>query len=241
MLELKVLTEMYLLRDILQTNKDLGGERVFTGIVEEMGSVKNIVYGSSSIKLFIECATVIEGTVKGDSIAVNGICLTVTELGEKWFAADVMPETMRKTGLEKLKPGRKVNLERALRLADRLGGHIVSGHIDGTGTITGLKKEDNAVLITITAPKQIMKYIVQKGSVALDGTSLTIAEVTSNTFTVSLIPLTRGFTILGSKSIGDEVNIECDIIGKYVEKMLKGEILESEHLSAEFLREHGFM
>ena len=218
---------------------------MFTGIVEEMGSVKNIVYGSSSIKLSIECTTVIEGTVKGDSIAVNGICLTVTELGENWFTADVMPETMRKTGLEKLKPGGKVNLERALRLTDRLGGHIVSGHIDGTGSITGLKKEDNAVLITITAPKQIMKYIVQKGSVALDGTSLTIAELTSNTFTVSLIPLTRGFTILGTKSIGDRVNIECDIIGKYVEKMLKGETLESEpskkDLSAEFLREHGFM
>ncbi len=218
---------------------------MFTGIVEEMGSVKNIVYGSSSIKLSIECTTVIEGTVKGDSIAVNGICLTVTELGENWFTADVMPETMRKTGLEKLKPGGKVNLERALRLTDRLGGHIVSGHIDGTGSITGLKKEDNAVLITITAPEQIMKYIVQKGSVALDGTSLTIAELTSNTFTVSLIPLTRGFTILGTKSIGDRVNIECDIIGKYVEKMLKGETLESEpskkDLSAEFLREHGFM
>ncbi len=218
---------------------------MFTGIVEEMGSVKNIVYGSSSIKLSIECTTVIEGTVKGDSIAVNGICLTVTELGGNWFTADVMPETMRKTGLEKLKPGGKVNLERALRLTDRLGGHIVSGHIDGTGTITGLKKEDNAVLITITAPEQIMKYIVQKGSVALEGTSLTIAELTSNTFTVSLIPLTRGFTILGTKSIGDRVNIECDIIGKYVEKMLKGETLESKpskkDLSAEFLREHGFM
>lgn len=218
---------------------------MFTGIVEEMGSVKNIVYGSSSIKLSIECTTVIEGTVKGDSIAVNGICLTVTELGGNWFTADVMPETMRKTGLEKLKPGKKVNLERALRLADRLGGHIVSGHIDGTGIITELKKEDNAALITITAPEQIMKYIVQKGSVSLDGTSLTIAELTSSTFTVSLIPLTRGFTILGSKSIGDGVNIECDIIGKYVEKMLKGEPLESEslkgNLSAEFLRGHGFM
>ncbi len=218
---------------------------MFTGIVEEMGSVKNIVYGSSSIKLSIECTTVIEGTVKGDSIAVNGICLTVTELGGNWFTADVMPETMRKTGLEKLKPGKKVNLERALRLADRLGGHIVSGHIDGTGIITELKKEDNAVLITITAPEQIMKYIIQKGSVALDGTSLTIAELSTNTFTVSLIPLTRGFTILGSKSIGDRVNIECDIIGKYVEKMLKGEPLESQSskkdLSAEFLREHGFM
>ncbi len=218
---------------------------MFTGIVEEMGSVKNIVYGSSSIKLSIECTTVIEGTVKGASIAVNGICLTVTELGGNWFTADVMPETMRKTGLEKLKPGGKVNLERALRLADRLGGHIVSGHIDGTGTITGVKKEDNAVLITITAPEQIMKYIVQKGSVALDGTSLTIAELTLNTFTVSLIPLTRGFTILGTKSIGDIVNIECDVIGKYVEKMLKGETMETEpskkDLSAEFLREHGFM
>ena len=218
---------------------------MFTGIIEEMGSVKKIIYGSSSIKLSIECSTVIEGTVKGDSIAVNGICLTVTELGKNWFMADVMPETMRKTGLEKLKPGGKVNLERALRLADRLGGHIVSGHIDGTGTITGLKKEDNAVLITITAPEQIMKYIVPKGSVALDGTSLTITELTTDTFTVSLIPLTRGFTILGFKSIGDRVNIECDIIGKYVEKMIRGKTIEAEtaekDLSTEFLREHGFM
>ncbi len=229
----------------MQTNSDWEVTGVFTGIVEEMGSVKNIVYGSSSIKLSIECTTVIEGTVKGDSIAVNGICLTVTELGGNWFTADVMPETIRKTGLEKLKPGGKVNLERALRLTGRLGGHIVSGHIDGTGTITGLKKEDNAVLITITAPEQIMKYIVQKGSVALDGTSLTIADLTTNNFTVSLIPLTRGFTILGFKSIGDKVNIECDVIGKYVEKMITGRTVESEsaerELSAEFLREHGFM
>ena len=218
---------------------------MFTGIVEEMGSVKKIIYGSSSFKLSIECSTVIEGTVKGDSIAVNGICLTVTELGQNWFMADVMPETMRKTGLEKLKPGGKVNLERALRLADRLGGHIVSGHIDGTGTITGLKKEDNAVLITITAPEQIMKYIVPKGSDALDGTSLTITELTTDTFTVSLIPLTRGFTILGFKSIGDRVNIECDIIGKYVEKMIRGKTIEAEtaekDLSTEFLRGLGFM
>lgn len=218
---------------------------MFTGIVEEMGSVRNIVYGSSSIKLSIGCSIVMEATVKGDSIAVNGICLTVTELGTDWFTADVMPETMRKTSLEKLKPGHKVNLERALRLSDRLGGHIVSGHIDGTGTIMATKGEDNAVLITIEAPQQVMKYIVQKGSVALDGTSLTIAELRDNTFTVSLIPLTRGFTILGAKAIGDKVNIECDVIGKYVEKMLKSEAAAEEpakkDLSVEFLREHGFM
>ncbi|HEX2925629.1 MAG TPA: riboflavin synthase [Ruminiclostridium sp.] len=218
---------------------------MFTGIVEEMGSVRNITHGGSSIKLSIDCTTVVKGTVKGDSIAVNGICLTVTELGANWFTADVMPETMRKTSLEKLKPGGKVNLERALRLSDRLGGHIVTGHIDGTGNIIALKSEDNAVLITIEAPLQIMRYIVPKGSVALDGTSLTIAELGESSFTVSLIPLTRGFTVLGSKSTGDKVNIECDVLGKYVEKLIKGDqtsqVPAKNDLSVEFLSMHGFI
>lgn len=230
----------------IKTDESEGMEKdMFTGIIEEMGRVKNITYGSSSIRLSIECTTVLEKTAKGDSIAVNGICLTVTDMGLGWFTADVMPETMRKTNLGILRPAEKVNLERALRLSDRLGGHIVSGHIDGTGVITSLKSEDNAVLITIEAPQTVMRYIVQKGSVALDGTSLTIAALTEYTFTVSLIPLTRGFTILGAKSAGDRVNIECDVIGKYVEKMVKGGLenatSDKKDLSVEFLRDHGFM
>ena len=217
---------------------------MFTGIVEEMGKVKSISYGSSSIKLSIECLSILEEVKVGDSIAVNGICLTVTKLGTNWFTADVMPETMRKTNLEKLKLSEQVNLERALRLSDRLGGHIVSGHIDGTGSITNKKEEDNAVWYTVQAPHAILKYVIHKGSVALDGTSLTIAHVDEVSFKVSLIPLTRGFTTLGMKNVGDIVNIECDVVGKYVEKLLKGssgEVPEKKDISIEFLSKHGFV
>lgn len=217
---------------------------MFTGIVEEMGRVKSIVRGSSSIKLSINCTLIIRDVKLGDSIAVNGICLTATDLGNDWFTADVMPETMRKTSLYKLKPSDKVNLERALRLSDRLGGHIVSGHIDGTGTVIEKIEEDNAVWLTVEAHQDILKYIVQKGSVALDGTSLTVADVDEMCFKVSLIPMTRGVTILGMKDVGDKVNIECDVIGKYIEKLIKGQAPESgqkKDISMEFLKENGFM
>lgn len=219
---------------------------MFTGIIEEVGKVKTIIHGSSSIKLSIECIHIMQDVRLGDSIAVNGICLTVSDLEKGWFSADVMPETMRKTNLGKLRLSEKVNLERALKLSDRLGGHIVSGHIDGTGTIIGRRDEDNAVWITIEAPQAILKYIVQKGSVALDGTSLTVAYIDEKCFKVSLIPLTRGVTTLGMKNAGDIVNIECDVIGKYIERLIAGQANESAEqkqkgVSMEFLKEHGFM
>ena len=216
---------------------------MFTGIVEELGKVKNIIHGRSSIRLSIECTDILHDVKIGDSIAVNGVCLTVTDLGSNWFTVDVMPETMRTTSLSKLDSSQKVNLERALRLSDRLGGHIVSGHIDGTGIIMDKTEEDNAVWLTIQAPDNILKYIVMKGSVALDGTSLTVAHVGDGCFKVSLIPHTAGTTNLGFKSAGDMVNIECDIIGKYIEKFICGKTPEQNikrHLTIEFLKENGF-
>jgi riboflavin synthase len=216
---------------------------MFTGIVEEIGTVKEIARGSKSIRLSISCSRIMDDVKIGDSIAVNGICLTVTDMGGNWFSADVMPETMRKTGLNKLSISGKVNLERALRLSDRLGGHIVTGHIDGTGIVTSRVEEDNAIWLTIEAQNNILKYIVMKGSVALDGTSLTVAHVDESCFKVSLIPHTAGVTILGSRKVGDQLNIECDVIGKYVEKLLNSNTQESKpkkDISIEFLRSNGF-
>jgi riboflavin synthase len=216
---------------------------MFTGIVEELGKVRDIVRGNKSVKISIECNRIVEDIKLGDSIAVNGICLTVTGCGGNWFTADVMPETMRKTGLGMLDRHSQVNLERALRLSDRLGGHFVSGHIDGTGIIVDKTVEDNATWISIEADRDILKYIVMKGSVALDGTSLTVAYVDDKKFKVSLIPLTSSVTTLGVKKVGDRVNIECDIIGKYVEKLI-GLNPERESnksgLDIDFLRENGF-
>jgi len=217
---------------------------MFTGIVEEIGKVRRIVYGSKSIKLSIQCSRVLEDAKLGDSIAVNGICLTVVDRKSDEFTADVMPETMRKTGLGELKVGYAVNLERALRLTDRLGGHIVTGHIDGTGVIMDRVQEDNAIWLTIEAGKDILKYIVMKGSVALDGTSLTVAHVDDKCFKVSLIPHTASITTLGSKEIGSSVNIECDMLGKYVEKLLLNNASETKSkpkdISMDFLIKNGF-
>ena len=217
---------------------------MFTGIVEEIGTVKKIIYGSKSIKLSIQCSKIMDDVKLGDSIAVNGICLTVVDRKSDEFTADVMPETMRKTGLGELKVGFVVNLERALRLSDRLGGHIVSGHIDGTGVIMDRVREDNAIWLTIEAGRDILKYIVMKGSVALDGTSLTVAYVDDKCFKVSLIPHTASITTLGSKEVGSRVNIECDMLGKYVEKLLLVNVSEqnskSKDISLDFLIKNGF-
>lgn len=222
---------------------------MFTGIVEEIGSVRKIVHGSLSVKLSINCSKILEDVKIGDSIAVNGICLTVVDLSTSWFTVDVMPETMRMTSLSRLKVYDKVNLERALKLSDRLGGHIVSGHIDGTGIIKKMVKEDNAIWLTVEASVSLMKYIIYKGSVSLDGTSLTVAEIGDNFFKVSLIPHTASNTILGLINVGEQINIECDIIGKYVEKLLTGNIQDnnskvtkstSKDISIDFLRNNGF-
>lgn len=216
---------------------------MFTGIVEEIGTLKEIIPSSQSIKLTVQCQKVIQDVKVGDSIAVNGICLTVTKFTSNSFTADVMPETMRKTNLGSLRVGEKVNLERALRLGDRLGGHIVTGHIDGTGKVFDRLEEDNAIWLEITASSDILKYIVQKGSVALDGTSLTIADIGDKSFKVSLIPLTAEMTNLKNKKYGDVINIECDIMGKYVEKLLNKDAYKNDStkkMDLNFLKEYGF-
>ncbi|SDC57450.1 MULTISPECIES: riboflavin synthase [unclassified Candidatus Frackibacter] len=193
---------------------------MFTGIVEELGEVNSIQRGSQSVVLEIKATEVLSDVQVGDSIATNGVCLTVTSFSEDRFTVDVMPETMRKSSLGELKIGDIVNLERALRLQDRLGGHLVSGHIDSIGTIKKKEREDNAVLITISLPQELKRLLVPKGSIAIDGISLTIAELTDDAFTVSLIPHTAEVTTLGAKGVGDIVNLEADLIGKYVERML---------------------
>lgn len=215
---------------------------MFTGIIEEIGMVKAIKRGSSSVRMTIACSKVLKDISRGDSIAVNGICLTAVDFGHDWLCADVMPETIRKTALNTLHINSSVNLERALRLTDRLGGHIVSGHIDGTGTIMQIQKEDNAIWLTVQVHEEILKYIVDRGSVAVDGTSLTAAFVDDSSFKVSLIPHTAGFTILGSKKEGEVVNIECDIIGKYVEKMLnRSQKNNNQGITLNFLEDNGFL
>lgn len=218
---------------------------MFTGIIEEIGIIRNIVKGSRSIKLTITAKKVLENTNLGDSIAVNGVCLTVTALGKDGFTADVMPESMSKTNMGRLKPGDRVNLERALTLSSRLGGHIVSGHIDGVGDIINMEKDDNAVRVTLTSVPKVMKYIVSEGSVALDGVSLTVAHLGNNDFTVSLIPHTAQVTTLLDKKVGDKLNIENDVVGKYVERLLsfsdKDKVVEKNSaISLKFLRENGF-
>jgi riboflavin synthase len=215
---------------------------MFTGLVEELGRVKAIQRGARSVRLTVAARQIMDDVKLGDSIAVNGTCLTVVDFGDGWFTADVMPETMERTAMAGLKSGDAVNLERTLRVGDRLGGHIVSGHIDGVGVIRGKEADDNAVVVRIAAPAAVMRYIVAKGSVAIDGISLTVVAAGPDWFAVSLIPHTASVTTLGIKGVGAPVNLEADVIGKYVEKMMglappgaaKG------GLSAEFLAEHGF-
>ncbi len=215
---------------------------MFTGIIEETGILQNIQRGSRSCVLTIGCSIVLEDTKIGDSIAVNGVCLTVTALGSSFFTADAMPETLDRSSLGQLVQGSTVNLERAMAANGRFGGHIVSGHIDGTGRITGIRQDDNAVWYTISADAKILRYVVEKGSVTIDGISLTVADVDESTLKVSIIPHTQKVTALHGKIAGSIVNLECDIIGKYVEKLLgpySGEEKKA-GLTEDFLRQHGF-
>ncbi|ADL12940.1 riboflavin synthase [Acetohalobium arabaticum] len=217
---------------------------MFTGIVEEMGEVSSINRGSQSVELEIKADKVLEDVKIGDSIATSGVCLTVTDFGEDYFTVDVMPETMRKSSLAELQIGSKVNLERALRLQDRLGGHLVSGHIDGTGKIKKKQREDNAILVTVSLPSDLKRYLIPKGSITVDGISLTIAELEETEFIVSLIPHTAQETTLGQKSIGDTVNLEVDLIGKYVERMLNFQIESDNNQSnvdLNLLQKNGFL
>lgn len=217
---------------------------MFTGIVEEKGKLAKVLSGQESGSIDIKANVVLEGTKIGDSIAVNGVCLTVTSLRGDGFTADVMPETLRRTNLGKLPIGAEVNLERAMAAGGRFGGHIVSGHIDGTGTIKTLKPEGNAVWVSINAGPEILHLVVEKGSICIDGISLTVAYVDDSEFRVSIIPHTGAETTLLKKKAGDIVNLETDIVGKYVEKFIKPyskeEPKKESRLTEAFLREYGF-
>lgn len=215
---------------------------MFTGIVEEIGKVQNIRKNIKSSVIVIEGNKIFEDIHVGDSIAVNGVCLTVTTFNNNIFEADIMNETLNRSSLGRLKNGSYVNLERAMSANGRFGGHIVSGHIDGTGKIVKIEKDDNAIWYTISVEEKLMKYIVEKGSVAIDGISLTVAKVCTKDFSVSIIPHTVKETILSHKSVGDIVNIENDVIGKYVEKFInflqKNE--DKKNITMDFLINNGF-
>ena len=216
---------------------------MFTGIVEEIGTLENIRKGVHSAVLTIRASKILEDIHIGDSIAVNGICLTATSCTETAFTADVMHETLNRSSLAQLRPGSHVNLERAMAADGRFGGHIVAGHVDGTGTLRDIRKDDNAVWYTVAAGPEILRYVVEKGSVTIDGVSLTVARVDSDSFAISAIPHTVAVTVLGERKVGDRVNLETDIIGKYVEKLLgleKPSAPQKSSLSLEFLAKNGF-
>ncbi|SHJ03846.1 riboflavin synthase alpha chain [Butyrivibrio fibrisolvens DSM 3071] len=211
---------------------------MFTGIVEEKGKLLNKHLQGSSSFVKIGASKVLEGTRIGDSIAVNGVCLTVTAMDDNSFIADVMPETLRRTNLGDLYSMAEVNLERAMAADGRFGGHIVSGHIDGTGTVVSLVHEGNAVVVTIEAKPEILDLIIEKGSICIDGISLTVVAVTKDSFSVSVIPHTGSETTLLDKKRGDKVNLENDVIAKYVQKLLGAN--KSTGITMDFLAEHGF-
>ena len=194
---------------------------MFTGIIEELGTVKGVRRQSDGMRFSVTAKVVMDGMKTGDSIAVNGACLTVTEFDRSSFTADVSGETVKRTNLEKLRVGEKVNLERPMKLSDRLGGHLVSGHVDDVGVIRGVDKRGGMSIFTLEIPKDIQRYLVVKGSIAIDGISLTVNDVIGNKFTVTVIPHTAEMTTLGFKKRGDTVNLENDLIGKYVERFVR--------------------
>jgi len=215
---------------------------MFTGIVEELGHIKRIERGANSIILSVSGDVIFSDLKLGDSVATNGVCLTVTSILGKVFTADVMPETLHRSSLGSLSVGSHVNLERAMPADGRFGGHIVTGHIDGMGKIVKMTKDDNAIWLEIAADSAILRYVIEKGSITIDGISLTVASVSENGFAVSIIPHTASITTLGKRKVGDSVNLEVDIIGKYVEKLLHGSVEKKaqSNITASFLAEHGF-
>lgn len=222
---------------------------MFTGIIEEVGTVVSISKGVKSSRLTLKGNVIFEDMHIGDSIAVNGVCLTVTEMNERTFTADVMAETLSRSSLGSLKTGSKVNMERAMAANGRFGGHIVSGHIDGTGEIESFVREDTAVWVTVKTSPKLLRYVIEKGSIAIDGISLTVAYVDDRCFKVSLIPHTGVNTTLLMKKAGDIVNLENDIVGKYIDKLMHMEAFDADKkqdgeagkISMEFLAENGFM
>lgn len=217
---------------------------MFTGIVEEVGTLKAIRKGAHSAVLEIQAKVVLEDIHLGDSIAVNGVCLTATSFSPSGFTADVMHETLNRSALSALRPGSRVNLERAMAANGRFGGHIVAGHVDGVGTVRRIEKDDNAIWYTIAARPEILRYVVEKGSITIDGISLTVARVDSDSFAISAIPHTVSVTVLADRKPGDQVNLETDIVGKYVEKLLQtpppAEEERKSGITREFLTRYGF-
>ena len=217
---------------------------MFTGIIEETGTLERTWRGRDSAVLRIRACKVLTDVKPGDSIAVNGVCLTVTSFDTVGFTADVMHETLNRSSLGALQPGSRVNLERAMPANGRFGGHIVAGHVDGTGQVIQIRKDDNAVWYTISAQPEVLRYVVEKGSIAIDGISLTVASVSAADFSVSVIPHTVAVTNLKDRRAGDMVNLENDMVGKYIEKFMlnRNETVQSEktQLTREFLSRHGF-
>lgn len=216
---------------------------MFTGIIEELGTVERVTRGRVSAVIAIRAEHILSDLKIGDSVAVNGVCLTATGLTGHGFTADVMHETLDRSSLAGLGPGSPVNLERAMAANGRFGGHIVAGHVDGVGTIAAIEQDDNAIWFTITAPAQVLRYVVEKGSIAIDGISLTVARVEPDRFAVSVIPHTAAVTLLGQRRTGDRVNLESDLVGKYVERLLRPapeEKQQESKLTMEFLSQHGF-
>ncbi|WP_252503352.1 riboflavin synthase [Sporosarcina sp. Marseille-Q4943] len=215
---------------------------MFTGIVEEIGTVHAIKKGSSSMQLIIRCSHVLSDVKKGDSISVNGVCLTVSDFSKTEFAADVMPESFIATALSTLKSGSRVNLERAMAANGRFGGHFVTGHVDCVGEIIAMRPIENAIYIDIQMDSAFQTYLVPKGSITVDGTSLTVFSIFEQGFTISLIPVTQADSILGHKRVGDYVNVECDILAKYIERIvLRKEAEPPGGLTMEALANSGFL
>ena len=212
---------------------------VFSGIVEEVGTVRQMERRGTSALMVVAARHVLEGTGPGDSIAINGTCLTVTRLTPGTFAVDLAPETMRRTCLGRLRPGDPVNLERSLAVGARIGGHFVQGHVDGVGTVQALMPEGDAVIMSFSAPPEVMRYVVVKGFIAVDGVSLTVVDRLADGFTVSFIPHTLSHTIAKGYQVGTAVNLEADILGKYVARALTAWRSE-QGLTLEFLAQHGF-
>jgi len=213
---------------------------MFTGIVEEIGTITEVNPQSGGVTAKIKAETVLEDAKIGDSIAVDGPCLTVRDLEQGVFVADISEETLRRTTLRSCKVGTRVNLERSLRLGDRIGGHLVLGHVDEIATISGWKNEGTSSIMQVTVSPKIKPYIAYKGSIAVDGVSLTIADVSDNKFEVALIPHTLQVTTLGDKRDGDIVNIEVDVMARYIETLMQNQIPPSQTIDLEFLQKHGY-
>ncbi|KGR73522.1 riboflavin synthase [Ureibacillus manganicus] len=212
---------------------------MFTGIIEEIGKVTAIKKDSTSMELTLHCPKILTDARLGDSISVNGVCLTITNLQNEQMAVDVMPETVKATNIHQLKIGDPVNLERAMSANGRFGGHFVSGHVDGSGVIRSIRPVSNAVYIEIGISRELVENCIPRGSITIDGTSLTIFNVSDQSVTISLIPHTFTETILGMKKVGDQVNIETDLLGKYIQHHIKNKENQS-NITLDFLKQHGF-